>query len=1202
MGKKILLFGLLVFTLPILLTPSSPLTLRSIHYEGIAKEQRKSGKVINFPKFEDATLTSGVWFAHRQGDEKLTGLDEVLGSGVCAFDYNNDGWIDILLINGSGESRYYGKEHWWQEAKGHQLFRNNGHGKFENVTKQSQLAANTWGMGCTTSDLDNDGDQDVVITNNGPNLIYQNNGDGTFMDVTHQTGITGDHWSTSAAISDFNSDGLLDIYITNYIRFEKRAFTYEKQNSFTNSMNLAFDSTLYDAVENTLYQNEGNLRFRNVSQEYGVENAGGRSLNSTWIDVNDDLFPDLYIVNDKGIGSNTLYINHDGNSFIEASGDSKAGSAGGHTSTSTGDINNDGNEDIFLSSGITKTHNLLINKFKKTENKKAAHSLFKDESRQRGIGTEDTSGQAGWASGIYDFNNDGWQDIYVANGLLIPEKDSPKITVGQTNELWLNNGSGNLTKKPHEPGSIFSDHESSRGAAFADFNNDGSIDVYISNNNGIGQLLLNKTEGNWLSIKLTGSTINMDAIGSKVTVTTEGNEQQKVVSSGNSFLSSSDKRLHFGLGAQQFATSVKVEWPDGTVSSYGRIKANQHILIQKEKESFQQQLITKVKHTPENEAILRLSIGEDRSANRADYVRWLPRFLALNEALPELKAALNDSSEEVRLASINALKGINHPQALSLAIEGMDDKSQTVRLAALEALCGYEDEYATRWLLRQFNSPFPLHREATAHCFEYYYREEEAVVNRKALAIPHLITLLEDKDEQVIIAAIKALAEAESYRAVSPLIMISRSKQSSEKVTTNAIRAIGLIRERSALDFILEELTNPNNTSTVHAHCMIALKRLEPSFSFDEIVKKTTTNSLIYSSNENAIEHTLSLFTNLLSIIRTESVFSTQVVANTLYKLYNENQQFFSRNTTILRNYIESIAASASQSDALTPHINNPDTQVRKLALTGLIRNTLHNRGYYIKKALCGESDELVTGFVNLMNQNNISVSESDYVELLKNDNCKHYALELTHTSPGKNALKILASIAADTKQPAADRVNALKAMIRSDEPSLTLPKPMLNTSTPEIKKLTLEYIQANTNIYPDKNEIINFYKKSAYSEDTQIAKYALQILAKTNTSWGTKIITEIITKKEKPLKLRKLALMALAENNNTQLLYNVAIDQSDPLNKVSLRLLADSKELHKYPEISELMLNNNDRFIVVKSLINAGSTEAFFSLRPTQH
>ena len=334
----------------------------------------------------------------------------------------------------------------------------------------------------------------------------------------------------------------------------------------------AFDSSLYDAQANRLYRNLGNLKFEDVTRAAGVANAGGRGLGAIWFDANMDNLPDLFIVNDKGASPNTLYINQGDGGFKEPDMAMHVNTALGHMGIGAGDIDNDGDLDLVVGSDNKHSHLLLVNG--STPAPMKAHIIsqvgqFSELARPLGMGDEQSIGYAGWSPGLYDFNNDGWLDLFMANGLIAPDPDANKVPVGQAKQLWINQGKGVFHEVSEQVGDALQDKQSARGAAFADFDNDGDIDVYVSHNNDLGQLLINDTpQSHWLGVILEGRIDNRDAIGAKVWLHTDMGTQLRVVASGNGFLSDSDKRLHFGLGDDEVIHSIEVQWPSGTKSTY----------------------------------------------------------------------------------------------------------------------------------------------------------------------------------------------------------------------------------------------------------------------------------------------------------------------------------------------------------------------------------------------------------------------------------------------------------------------------------------------------------------------------------------------------------------------------------------------------------------------------------------------------------
>ncbi len=805
-----LAIGIFIFLL--LLTPVHPLD---------SQPKKKVGSIslnpVLVPIFEDKTLDYGVSFVHQQGEEMLGAIDDVLGPGACAVDFDQDGWVDLFLVNGSGQTRYYGKPYWWQGRDGNALLRNVDGKHFEDVTQAAGLSGSSDGMGCVSADFDNDGDADLLVTNVGSNLFYRNNGDGTFTDITLDSGITGTHWSTSATVADFDRDGLLDIYIANYVNFKKGAHTYEPSSQFSGDMPISFQGSYYEPQAKLLYRNLGNLKFADVTAQMNAANPEGRTLGVAWGDLNNDGWPDLLLANDKGVASNTALINEKGKAFSIGNVSYGINSSSGHRGISLGDIDNDQQMDMVFSSDRTASPLILMNTADPSKR-------YADKARDMGVDAEYFAGLSGWTPGLHDFNNDGWLDLFMANGLLIPDQDVGRVPLGQPKQLWVNTGKHQFKEVSRETGVALSDAQSARGAVFADFDNDGDIDVYVAHNNDLGQLLINQSPpGNhWLGLVLQATAGNREAIGSRIAVATESGTQTRWVTAGNGFLSDSDRRIHFGLGKSDSAKHVEIHWPDGSAMELRDLPANRYYRIRQGGEAAPINLAASP--ATEKAPTLKLAVGENDPLNRIAYLQLLASVSGMEAALPELEAGAADADPAVREAVVDLLARYKTPQALRLLTHRLVDPASTVAVKAVDALCAYEDEASVRWMLRAFNSPEESVRVKLAECFGYFYQEEEAVIHRKYLALPYLIKLLDDPKPSVQIAAAKALANAERYRAVQPLM--NKLTEDNLEVRAEAIRALGLIREGKAMPAILATLQSPAQSPAVYAHALIALKRL----------------------------------------------------------------------------------------------------------------------------------------------------------------------------------------------------------------------------------------------------------------------------------------------------------------------------------------------------------------------------------------
>jgi HEAT repeat protein len=772
--------------------------------------------------FSDETLALGVTTEHRQGDDHLTGLDETLGSGACALDYDNDGAMDLFIVNGSGDTRYYGRRHWWQRGSGHALLHDRGDGHFDDVTETALATHPTRGSGCVATDLDNDGNTDVLVTGMGENLLLRNLGNGKFVDITEQSGLKGQGWQTAAAVADVDGDGLLDIYVGRLIAFQKGGRIYEPGSQYKQDVSGAFNPALYPAQANSLYRNRGGMKFEDVAADAGVANPDGRTLGAVWLDLDGDHRPDLIVTNAAGTGSTVVFHNDGKWKFSSLGTDTRLQNAAGSRAATVADLDNDGVPEIVM----TATNGAQSGVFVRQSSVSGA-PVFSDRGRQWKFARDAFSGFSPWSALAADFDNDGWVDVFVGNGLAIPDPDVPRLTVGQPKQIWLNSRHGTLEPQTFAAMDALNDRQSARGAVAADFDNDGDIDLYVVHNNDLGQLLINQSGGtHWVGLRLHDTAGNRDAIGASVELDAEDGAQYRWRVTSEGFMSGSDPRLHFGLGASSFIRRAIVTWPDGRRSTFKDIPVDRYVTLTRgEKAKPDEQ---KVRPATDYASLTHLVIREREPALRADYLRLLVEARGLEASLGEVRESLTDPDANVRKASVEILAA--HPGTTSLAVllDSLRDRDPGIVVAAVGAVCPYEEEDAARWLLRLFAHPDAGVRTAVADCFTGYFHEEEAVVHRKYLALPYLVEALSDGDARVQIAAARALGEAERFRGVPPLLELAKAT-SSENVRAEAIRALGLIRDRQATGDLLALLHSRVllDEPRALAQMLIALRRLD---------------------------------------------------------------------------------------------------------------------------------------------------------------------------------------------------------------------------------------------------------------------------------------------------------------------------------------------------------------------------------------
>ena len=500
---------------------------------------------------------------------------ETKGNGVAFLDYDRDGWPDIYLSNGTRMEGFPPG----QEPTNH-LYHNNRDGTFTDVTVHSGIARTGWQTGVCVGDYDNDGWDDLLLTYWGQNHLFHNNGDGTFSDVTARAGLTQAkvRWGTGCSFLDYDRDGLLDIFIANYLEFDPQNALKPGDAIFCmwKGMPVLCGPRGLPSGHNVLYHNNGDGTFTDASAESGIGSVEGKGLGVIAYDFDNDGWPDIYVANDS-TPSLLFHNNHDG-TFSETG--QRAGVAynddgfeQGGMGLAVADYDGDGWFDIFKTNFTDDTPNLYHN------NK---DGTFKDLSLSAGLGRR--SDLVSWGAGFLDVDNDGWKDLFYVNGHVYPEVDTYHITPGyrQPRLLYRNLGNGRFENISAGSGPAFDEDYSSRGCAFGDFNNDGRIDILISNMNDKPSLWRNETRNSnsSISVKLWGTRSNRDAIGARVRVVTGKHEQIDEVHSGDSVMSMSDLRLHFGLGNAQKVDLIEVRWPStGNRERFNDVGVNEIISI-----------------------------------------------------------------------------------------------------------------------------------------------------------------------------------------------------------------------------------------------------------------------------------------------------------------------------------------------------------------------------------------------------------------------------------------------------------------------------------------------------------------------------------------------------------------------------------------------------------------------------------------------
>jgi enediyne biosynthesis protein E4 len=537
------------------------------------------------PLFREVAEEVGCKFHHFTGATGEFFMPEIMGAGVALFDYDNDGDLDVYLVQGTSFDPTQDPRHakfppppGWKP--GNRLFRNllseTGKLEFVDVTETAGVGHIGYGMGVAVGDYDNDGFQDLYVTNFGHNILYHNNGDGTFTDVTAQAGVDDLRWSASAAWVDYDRDGRLDLFVANYLDFNvkgnKRCYASTGERDYCTPK-------MYQPVPARLFRNRGDGTFEDVTEAAGIGAAVGPGLGVVCADFNGDGWPDIYVANDGAPAH--LWINQRNGTFKERSllsgtAYNAEGAPQAGMGVAAGDFDDDGDEDIMKTNLTREGCNLYVND---------GRGNFYDASVELGL-FQPTFPYTGFGTEWFDYDNDGRLDLFIANGAVnrIESLRGNPYPFSQPNQLFHNAGD---EKKFREmtgvAGPAFAMSEVSRGAAFGDINNDGAIDIVVANNNGPARVLLNQTHSSnrnhWLLVRLEAANGNRFGIGARIEVRQRGRKLTRRAHTDSSYLSASDVRVHFGLGEDARIEGLIVYWPDGRAEAWDKIEADRIMTI-----------------------------------------------------------------------------------------------------------------------------------------------------------------------------------------------------------------------------------------------------------------------------------------------------------------------------------------------------------------------------------------------------------------------------------------------------------------------------------------------------------------------------------------------------------------------------------------------------------------------------------------------
>src|SRR5713226_3195961 len=541
----------------------------------VASAVQTAGSLPETAKFNDVTSTLGINFEYIASHTSKKYLIETMGSGVALFDYDNDGRLDIFVVNGASLSdptpkgtipQKAGAKYW------NRLYHQKRDGTFEDVTEKAGLQGMGYGMGVAVGDYDNDGYEDLYVTAYGGNRLYHNNGDGTFTDVTEKAGVGGSGWSTSAAWVDLDGDGLLDLVVLRYLQWDfEDTWCGERKEGYR----AYCHPDAFHPVGPLVYHNDGNGHFTEISRKIGLEEPG-KGLGIALADYDRDGHLDIFVANDSM--PEFLYHNKGDGTFEEVALSSGVAVDGeGHTYAGMGvdfaDYNNDGLPDLVVTDLANQMYALYRNN---------GDGTFTYESYPSGIGRM-TMTHSGWGIRFLDYDNDGWKDLLITQGhdLDTIQLTFPNLRYREAMLLARNTGKG-FVDVSAEAGGIFQQAWVGRGLAIGDIDNDGRLDAVVTSNDGALYVLHTSTpdQNHWLTLLLVGHKSNRDAIGAEVKLVTAKGSQLATVTTAGSYLSSSDKRVHFGLGPETVVRMIEIRWPSGIRQTMKDVGVDQILKIE----------------------------------------------------------------------------------------------------------------------------------------------------------------------------------------------------------------------------------------------------------------------------------------------------------------------------------------------------------------------------------------------------------------------------------------------------------------------------------------------------------------------------------------------------------------------------------------------------------------------------------------------
>jgi len=553
-----------------------------LHAQHRTNDPRERPLPPDYPRvtFTDVSDQAGIHFRHFPG-VRSTQLPEDMGSGAAWGDYDNDGYADLYVVDVAGPLTDT-PEQLAHSSGGNRLYHNNRDGTFTDVTQKAGVGFKGVGMAAAWADFDNDGYLDLVVTSYDRLVLYHNNGDGTFTDVTHTAGLDKfrGFW-TGAAWGDYDRDGNVDLFVCGYVKYNfRKEDLHKKSFQYSSLVPYTLNPAVYAPERKLLLHNNGDGTFTDVAAQAGVDDPVGRSLSAAWYDFDGDGWPDLYVAND--LWGSKLYLNLHNGKFKDITQQAGVSDFRGEMGIAIGDWSNHGDPDIFVTHWIYQQDALFQNlRFARGESDRKAPLFFADVAESVGLG-QISRNVIGWGTSFFDYDNDGKLDLFVVNGSTFQDDKDPTRLVPMKNFLfWQKDFDAGFYEVGAVSGPPFQQAHVGRGAAFADYDNDGDMDVFIVNQEGRAQLLRNDggNKNNWIEVRVKCTKSNRAGFGTKIQIEAGGTTQSQEIGGQTSYLSQNFQRAHFGLKREKEVTHLTVTFPSGITHTMDHVPAMQIVTV-----------------------------------------------------------------------------------------------------------------------------------------------------------------------------------------------------------------------------------------------------------------------------------------------------------------------------------------------------------------------------------------------------------------------------------------------------------------------------------------------------------------------------------------------------------------------------------------------------------------------------------------------